>query len=57
MNATLAVASEALSARRPNAYQIILLGGLIAGTLDLTVACVTAWLRASVSAIVRRYSE
>jgi uncharacterized membrane protein YagU involved in acid resistance len=47
MNAT----SEAVSARRPNAYQIILLGGLIAGTLDLTAACVTAWLRASVSPV------
>src|SRR5258705_3595129 len=51
MNATMNAASEALSARRPNAYQIILLGGLIAGTLDLTAACVTAWLRASVSPV------
>jgi hypothetical protein len=29
--------------------QIVLLGGLIAGTLDLTAACVVSWLRAGVS--------
>ena len=29
----------------PNAAKIILLGGLIAGTLDMTAACVQAWLR------------
>ena len=32
-------------------FQPILLGGLIAGTLDLTAACVYSWLRASVSPI------
>ena len=31
--------------------QPIFLGGLIAGTLDLTAACVYSWLRASVSPI------
>lgn len=31
--------------------QPIFLGGLIAGTLDLTAACVYAWLRANVSPI------
>jgi hypothetical protein len=31
-----------------NAYKIIFLGGLIAGTLDITAACVVAWLRAGV---------
>jgi uncharacterized membrane protein YagU involved in acid resistance len=51
MNAAVTAASEMHSARRPNAYQIILLGGLIAGTLDLTAACVTAWLRAVVSPV------
>ncbi len=32
-------------------FQPILLGGLIAGTLDLTAACVYSWLRASVSPV------
>ncbi|HKY45415.1 MAG TPA: hypothetical protein VJM50_20145 [Pyrinomonadaceae bacterium] len=32
-------------------FQPIFLGGLIAGTLDLTAACVYSWLRASVSPI------
>jgi hypothetical protein len=33
------------------AYQVILLGGLIAGTLDITAACVVSWLRAGVTPI------
>lgn len=33
------------------AYKAIFLGGLIAGTLDITAACVVAWLRAGVSPI------
>jgi hypothetical protein len=33
------------------AYQVILLGGLIAGTLDITGACVVSWFRAGVSPI------
>ena len=32
-------------------FQPIFLGGLIAGTLDLTAACVYSWIRASVSPI------
>lgn len=39
------------SSRRTKAYQPIFLGGLIAGTLDLTAACVTAWLRAGVGPV------
>ncbi len=30
-------------------YQVILLGGLIAGTLDISAACVSAWLQNEVS--------
>jgi hypothetical protein len=33
------------------AAQVILLGGLIAGTLDITGACVVAWLRAGAGPI------
>jgi uncharacterized membrane protein YagU involved in acid resistance len=36
---------------RLKAHQVILLGGLIAGTLDLTAACVTSWLRAGVGPV------
>src|SRR5918995_1563609 len=32
-------------------FQPIFLGGLIAGTLDLTAACVYSWLRGSVSPV------
>ncbi|HJU94077.1 MAG TPA: hypothetical protein VJ656_14145 [Pyrinomonadaceae bacterium] len=32
-------------------FQPILLGGLIAGTLDLTAACVYSWIRGSVSPV------
>jgi hypothetical protein len=32
-------------------FQPIFLGGLIAGTLDLTAACVYSWIRASVSPV------
>ena len=44
-------ASDIPSERGLKAYQVILLGGLIAGTLDITGACVVAWLRAGVSPI------
>lgn len=44
-------ASDTPSGRSFKAYQVILLGGLIAGTLDITAACVVAWLRAAVSPI------
>jgi uncharacterized membrane protein YagU involved in acid resistance len=40
-----------LSTVRPNGSRVILLGGLIAGTLDLTAAIVVSWLRASVSPV------
>jgi hypothetical protein len=33
------------------AYQVILLGGLIAGTLDIAAACAVAWLRAGVTPV------
>lgn len=35
----------------PAGYQVILLGGLIAGALDITGACVVAWLRAGVGPV------
>jgi len=36
---------------RSRALRVILLGGLIAGTLDLTAACVSSWLRAAVGPV------
>lgn len=39
------------AASNTKAYQVILLGGLIAGTLDITGACVVSWLRAGVSPV------
>ncbi len=36
---------------RPKALQVILLGGLIAGTLDLIAACAVSWFRAGVSPV------
>ncbi len=39
-----------------NALKPIVIGGLIAGTLDMTAACVTAWLRSGVTPVrVARY--
>ena len=35
----------------PKAFRVILCGGLIAGTLDLTAACVSSWLRAGVGPV------
>jgi hypothetical protein len=35
-----------VSSLKPKALQVILCGGLVAGTLDLTAACVTSWFRA-----------
>ncbi len=40
-----------VSSAKLKAHQVILLGGLIAGTLDLTAACLTSWLRAGVSPV------
>jgi hypothetical protein len=37
--------SAAVSLERPKAYRVILWGGLIAGALDLTAACVNNVLR------------
>lgn len=37
---------------RPSATKAIVWGGLIAGTLDLTAACVASWLRANVKPLV-----
>ena len=45
MSATVAAASATSSPRTAKAYQTILCAGLIAGTLDITAACVRAWLR------------
>jgi len=50
MSATMDAVS-ASSPRETRAYRPILLGGLIAGTLDMTAACVQAWLRAGVTPI------
>ena len=36
---------------RPKTFQAIFWGGLIAGTLDITAACVASWLRANVSPV------
>lgn len=43
--------NETDSSVRSKAVQTILIGGLIAGTLDLTAACVSSWLRAGVSLV------
>jgi hypothetical protein len=45
------VTPEAGSSVSPKAWQVILCGGLIAGTLDLTAACVSSWLRAGVAPV------
>jgi uncharacterized membrane protein YagU involved in acid resistance len=47
----MSVTPEPVSSARPKAWQVILCGGLIAGTLDLTGACVTSWLRAGVAPV------
>jgi hypothetical protein len=36
---------------KPKAFQAIFWGGLIAGALDLTAACVFSWMRANVSPV------
>lgn len=38
-----------VSSLKPRPFQAILCGGLIAGILDLTAACVSSWFRAGVS--------
>jgi hypothetical protein len=51
-----ATTSDALNAPAPLNLKVILLGGLIAGTLDMTAACTTAWLQAGVTPVqVMRY--
>jgi hypothetical protein len=56
MSTTLDAVSATSSPRNAKAYQTILLGGLIAGTLDITAACVQAWLRGGVTPMrVGRY--
>jgi hypothetical protein len=47
----MAVTPASISSARPRALRVILCGGLVAGTLDLTGACVTSWLRAGVSPV------
>ena len=49
MSTTMDAVSATSSPQHAKAYQTILLGGLIAGTLDITAACVRAWLRAGVT--------
>lgn len=49
MSATMNAVSATSSPHGSRAYQTILLGGLIAGTLDITAACLRAWLRAGVT--------
>ena len=44
--------SAGSSARRPNGLEAILWGGLLAGTLDITAACINSRLRAGTRAIV-----
>ncbi|HEV8368548.1 MAG TPA: hypothetical protein VGQ39_11410 [Pyrinomonadaceae bacterium] len=40
-----------LSTHNSKAWRVVFWGGLIAGTLDITGACVVAWLRAGVSPV------
>lgn len=49
MSAALNAVSATSSPPATKAYQPILVGGLIAGTLDMTAACIQAWLRAGVT--------
>jgi hypothetical protein len=51
MSATLNAVSATSSPRATRAYQPILMGGLIAGTLDITAASVQAWLRSGITPI------
>ena len=56
MSATMNAVSATSSPRDTRAYQTILLAGLVAGTLDITAACLRAWLRAGVTPVrVGRY--
>ena len=45
------VANATASSARLKAFQVILLGGFVAGALDLTAACVVRWLRAGVGPV------
>lgn len=49
MSATMNAVSATSSPRANSPFQPILVAGLIAGTLDMTAACVQAWLLASVT--------
>lgn len=51
MSATLNAVSATSSPRPTKVYQVILLGGLVAGTLDIMAACIQAWQRAGISPI------
>jgi hypothetical protein len=52
MSATLDAVSATPSPRGTRAYQTILAGGLIAGTLDIIAACVQVWLRSRTTPIL-----
>jgi hypothetical protein len=41
-----------VSSVRSKGFQAILFGGLIAGTLDLTAACISSWLRPGVGPLL-----
>ena len=43
--------SEDVGLEKSGGLKAILAGGLIAGTLDLTAACVSAWLRSGVTPV------
>jgi len=44
-------AAATIPSTRPKGSQIVLIGGLVAGTLDLTAAFIVSWLRAGVSPV------
>ena len=51
-----ATTSDVVNAPAPIDFKVILLAGLIAGTLDMTGACLVAWLQAGVTPVrVMRY--
>jgi len=51
-----ATTSDAVNAQAPINLKVILIAGLVAGTLDMTGACVVAWLQAGVTPVrVMRY--
>jgi uncharacterized membrane protein YagU involved in acid resistance len=44
-------AATTTSSTQSKGSRIVLVGGLVAGTLDLTAACIVSWLRAGVSPV------